>query len=587
MKKRYRFLLVLVLLAIGFWFLWPSIRWYFLVPQVDKEIAESSRNRIKEYSQDEAIAAVDRLRAMPGGSPVPHEFSFLVAEAKTRYLDARKPVPAQWTVNEVLAAWTGRKDFQAAIEDHYRTSFTGLKRLRTRTLQLGLDLRGGMYVVIQADFAALERTLRDARPEAERAAARPLTEVEREDYMSRALEVLNNRIDQFGLTEPSIRRQGTDQIIVEIPGTSDPEAVRRFIMGKGLLTFHIADTGTLETVRAYEKASNTVLLDAAGNVRDQKVLELLPKGTMLRGVFLKDAYGIDEYKGYAVLQEEVGLNGTYIRDAQVSRDNLTGQPTVNFLLTSEGGEIFYKLTSANVNKVLAVVLDNKIKAQATIRTSIRDQVQVTGFEADEARDLALVLRTGSLPVPLTIISQQAIGASLGEDAIRQGINASLLGLGLVILFMMIYYRRAGLNAVIAQILNLYFMVAILSAFNFTLTLAAIAGLVLTVGMAVDASVLIFERMKEEMRLGKSNIAVVKAGFDRAFWAIADSNITTFIAALVMSFFGKASIKGFAVTLAVGIVSSMFTAVFVSRLIFDFNLEVVHVKHLRVSWRTTT
>jgi preprotein translocase subunit SecD len=587
MKKRYRFLLVLILLAIGFWFLWPSIRWYFLVPQADKEIAESSRNRIKEYSQDEAITAVDRMLALPAGDPLPTEFSYLAAEAKNRYRSAGKPVPAQWTMGEVLSAWTGRKDFQAAVEEQYRTYFNTLKNLRSRTLQLGLDLRGGMYVVIQADFAALEQSLRAAMPEAERAAAKPLTEAEREDYMSRALEVLNNRIDQFGLTEPSIRRQGSDQIIVEIPGTSDPEAVRRFIMGKGLLTFHIADTDALASVREYEKASNTVLLDAAGSVRDQKVLELLPKGTMLRGVFKKDAYGIDEYKGYAVLREEVGLNGTYIRDAQVSRDNLTGQPVVNFLLTSEGGEIFYKLTSANVGKVLAVVLDNKIKAQATIRTSIRDQVQVEGFEADEAADLALVLRTGALPIPLTIISQQAIGASLGEDAIRQGINASLLGLGLVILFMMIYYRRAGLNAVVAQILNLYFIVAILSAFNFTLTLAAIAGLVLTVGMAVDASVLIFERMKEEMRLGKSNTAVVKAGFDRAFWAIADSNITTFIAALVMSFFGKSSIKGFAVTLAVGIVSSMFTAVFVSRLIFDFNLEVMHIKHLRVSWRTTT
>jgi preprotein translocase subunit SecD len=587
MKKRYRFLLVLALMAISFSFLWPSLRWYFIVPQADKEIAESSRNRIKEYSQDQAISTVDRLLALPSADPVPSEYAYLIAEAKSRYRSAGRSAPAAWTMGNVLSAWTGRKDFQATVEEHYRTYFTELKALRTRTLQLGLDLRGGMYVVIQADFAALEKSLRDAMPEADRAAYKPLTDGEREDYMSRALEVLNNRIDQFGLTEPSIRRQGSDQIIVEIPGTSDPDAVRRFIMGKGLLTFHIADTDTLAKVRAYEQQSNTVLLDAVGNVRDQKVLELLPKGTMLRGVFKKDAYGIDEYKGYAVLFEEVGLNGTYIRDAQVSRDNLTGQPVVNFLLTSEGGEIFYKLTSANVGKVLAVVLDNKIKAQATIRTSIRESVQVEGFNQDEATDLALVLRTGSLPVPLTIISQQAIGASLGEDAIRQGINASMLGFGLVVLFMLIYYRRGGVNAVIAQVLNLYFMVALLSAFNFTLTLAAIAGLVLTVGMAVDASVLIFERMKEEIRLGKSNQAVVKAGFDRAFWAIADSNITTFIAALVMSFFGKSNIKGFAVTLAVGIVSSMFTAVFVSRLIFDFNLEVVRIKHLRVSWRTTT
>jgi preprotein translocase subunit SecD len=402
--------------------------------------------------------------------------------------------------------------------------------------------------------------------------------------MVTALEILRNRIDQFGLTEPSIRRQGADQVIVEIPGTADPEAVRRFIMGKGLLTFHIADTDALAKVREYQAANPTVLLDAAGNVRDTGVLTVLPKGTVLRGVYQKDPYGLDELKGYTVLQEEVGLSGAEIRDAQVARDPVTGQPTVNFILTSQGGEIFYKLTSANVSKVLAVALDNKVKAQATISEAIRDQVRVTGFKEEEARDLALVLRTGSLPVPLEIISQQAIGASLGEDAIRQGINASALGLGLVFLFMLLYYRRAGLNAIIAQVLNLYFIVSILSVFNFTLTLAAIAGLVLNIGMAVDASVLIFERMKEEMRLGKSNQAVVKAGFDRAFWAIADSNITTIIAALVLTQLAKGSIQGFAVTLTIGNLATLFTAVFVSRLIFDFNTDVLRVRKIRVTWR---
>jgi preprotein translocase subunit SecD len=355
-------------------------------------------------------------------------------------------------------------------------------------------------------------------------------------------------------------------------------------MGKGLLTFHIADTDALALVREYEAANPGVLLDAAGNVRDRGVLSVIPKGDVLRGVFQKDEYGLDELKGYTVLKEEVGLNGTEIRDAQVGSDPITGEPTVNFVLTSAGGEIFYKLTSANVDRVLAVALDNKVKAQATISEAIRDQVRVSGFDQQEASDLALVLRTGALPVPLQIISQQAIGASLGEDAIREGVNASALGLGLVVLFMLVYYRRAGFNAVIAQILNLYFMVSILSVFNFTLTLAAIAGLILTVGMAVDASVLIFERMKEEMRLGKSTPAVVKAGFDRAFWAIADANITTFIAAMVLSQLGKGSIQGFAVTLAVGLVSSMFTAVFVSRLIFDFNVDVLKVKKIWVSWR---
>jgi preprotein translocase subunit SecD len=355
-------------------------------------------------------------------------------------------------------------------------------------------------------------------------------------------------------------------------------------MGKGSLTFHIVDTDALQKVKDYSAANPGVLLDAAGNVKNTGVLSVIPKGDVLRGVFDKDSYGLDELKGYTVLREEVGLNGTEIRSAQVARDPVTGQPTVIFSLSPAGGETFYKLTSANVGKQLAVALDNKIKGNPpVIQEPIRDQVSVRGFKAEEAADLALTLRTGALPVPLEITSQQQIGASLGQDAISQGIKASALGLLLVFGFMLAYYRRAGLNAILANVLNLYLIVSILSVFGFTLTLAAIAGLVLNVGMAVDASVLIFERMKEEMRLGKTTQAVVKSGFERAFLAIADSNITTIIAALVLTQLAKGSIQGFAVTLAVGNVATLFSAVFVSRLIFDFNVEVLKVKKIWVTW----
>ena len=573
MKKRYRLLIIVALVAVGFSFLWPSITWYFLTPQADKEVAESSRNQIKVFAQEKADEVVKRLVAMNPDDPLPAGEAWLAAKASARYTLAKKSMPASWRLRDILAAYAGRTELAADVEDHHRSRMFALKDLKNQTLQLGLDLRGGMYVVIRADFESLKKT-----------SGTTYTDAQKEDKMVTALEILRNRIDQFGLTEPSIRRQGPDQVIVEIPGTADPEAVRRFIMGKGLLTFHIADTDALAKVREYQDQNPTVLLDAAGNLRDTNVLTVLPRGTVLRGVYQKDSYGLDELKGYTVLQEQVGLSGAEVRDAQVARDPVTGQPTVNFILTPQGGEIFYKLTSANVNKVLAVALDNKVKAQATISEAIRDQVRVTGFKEEEARDLALVLRTGSLPVPLEIISQQAIGASLGEDAIRQGINASALGLTLVFLFMLLYYRRAGVNAILAQVLNLYIIVSVLSVFNFTLTLAAIAGLVLNIGMAVDASVLIFERMKEEMRLGKSNRAVVKAGFDRAFWAIADSNITTIIAALVLTQLGKGSIQGFAVTLTVGNLATLFTAVFVSRLIFDFNNDVLKVRKIRVTWR---
>jgi preprotein translocase subunit SecD len=573
MKKRYRFLIILAVLAVGFYFVWPSIKWYFLTVQSDKDMAESSRNQIKVYAQERADAAVKALLALSPSAPLPQEYSFLVTKAKARYRTAGKSSPAQWSVQEILQAYTSRGDITADCEAWYRDQMFALKDLKNQTMQLGLDLRGGMYVTVQVDYAAFEAANKTS-----------LSASQRKDKMDQTMEVLRNKIDQFGLSDPSIRTQGDDRIIIEIPGTSDPENVRRFIMGKGSLTFHIVDDDAVTKVRDYAAAHPGVLLDAAGNVKDAGVLAVIPKGDVLRGVFNKDSYGLDELKGYTVLHEEIGLNGTEITNAQVGRDPLTGEPTVNFILTSSGGETFYKLTSANVGKRLAVALDNKVKAQATIQEPIRDQVRVNGFTVSEATDLALTLRTGSLPVPLEITSQQATGASLGQDAINQGIKASALGLALVFVFMLAYYRRAGFNAVIANVLNLYIIVAVLSVFGFTLTLAAIAGLVLNVGMAVDASVLIFERMKEESRLGKSTRAIVASGFTRAFSAILDSNLTTIIAAIVLMQLAKGSIQGFAVTLLIGNTATLFSAVFVSRLIFDFELDVLKARRILLTWR---
>ncbi|MFI5367787.1 MAG: protein translocase subunit SecD [Spirochaetia bacterium] len=573
MKKRYRFLIILAVIAVGFYFVWPTIRWYFLTPQVDKDVAESSRNQIKVYAQERADEAIKKLIAMNPTDPLPVDYSFLVPKAAARYKTANRKPPSTWDVQDVLQAYSSRSDIALDAETWYRTQMFALKDLKNQTMQLGLDLRGGMYVTIQVDYAAFEQTNKTS-----------LSASQRDDKMKTTLEVLRNKIDQFGLADPSIRTQGNDRIIVEIPGTSDPETVNRFIMGKGSLTFHIVDTDALQKVKEYAAANPGVLLDAAGNVKDTGVLSVVPKGDVLRGVFDKDSYGLDELKGYTVLHEEVGLNGTEIRSASVARDPVTGQPTVIFNLSPAGGETFYKLTSANVGKQLAVALDNKVKAQATIQEPIRDQVSVRGFKQEEATDLALTLRTGALPVPLEITSQQAIGASLGQDAISQGIKASVIGIGLVMTFMLLYYRRAGLNAVIAQLLHLYINVAILSVFGFTLTLSAIAGLVLTIGMAVDANVLIFERMKEEARLGKTNQAIVGHGFSRAFTAILDSNVTTIIAALVLTQLAKGSIQGFAVTLLVGNLATLFAAVFVSRLIFDFELDVLRTKRLLLTWR---
>jgi preprotein translocase subunit SecD len=428
-----------------------------------------------------------------------------------------------------------------------------------------------MSVVIQADLDALSKKV-----------GHPLSAAERDDAMKRSIEVLNSRIDKFGLSEPVIRQQGSDQIYIEIPGTADPERINSIIMGKGKLAFHIVDDDATSRLASY-LAQNPLGVDDKTLVCADP--SIVPAGYVIRKYYTKDSYGLDEFTGrYMVLNAEPGLDGSHIQSAQVSTDSITGQPETTFALDKEGGELFYKLTSANVNKTMAVVLDDKVKAGARISEPIRDQVRMTGFGQEEAQNLALLLRTAALPVELSVASQQAIGASLGDDSIAQGKNAILYGLLGVLVFLFLYYKGAGLNATLAQVLNLYIMLGVLTAFKLTLTLSSIAGFVLTVGMAVDANVVIFERIKEELRAGKSRKAAIETGFDRAFWAVMDSNITTIIAALFLAQLGKGSVQGFAVSLAIGNITSLFTALFVSKLLFDFETDVLKMKHVSISWR---
>ncbi|MEW5814853.1 MAG: protein translocase subunit SecD [Spirochaetota bacterium] len=574
MSKRVRFLILIVVLVVSGSFLYPTFRWYFLIGRDDKELASGSKQQIRDYSQKKASEDLNILKGKVKSDPealIPENMSFIVDTAKRNYKLAEKPFPVQWNIKSVLEGFRTEKEIFDVIESQYLQEILSLKEYHDNVLQLGLDLSGGMNVVLEADMKSL----------AQRLGHEP-TEADKKSAMDRAMEILNNRIDKFGVTEPQIRRQGTEEITIEIPGAADPERVRSFLMGKGRLNFHIVNDEATTKLQEY-MASNPSAAISSGDD-----LELPPgfldAGLAVRGFYKKDKYGIDQRIRYLVITEEAGLDGNHIKDAQVGSDPITGQPVINFSLDREGGEIFFKLTSANVNKTLAIVLDDKIKAGARISEPIRDSVRMTGFDKKEAGDLAIVLRTAAMPVDLKVMSQQAIGATLGEDSIRIGLRAITLGFLLVIGFMLIYYLGAGINAVVAQILNLYLMIAVLSAFNLTLTLTSIAGFVLTIGMAVDANVIIFERIKEEYRLGKSIEASVKAGFRKAFWTIMDSNITTFIAAIFLSQLGTGPIQGFAYTLAVGIVTSMFTALFVSRLMFDFNIEVRKIKKLSISWR---
>jgi preprotein translocase subunit SecD len=586
MSKRYRFFIILAVLAVCFVFLWPTIRWYFFIPRDQQALAMESRQQIRTYASQAAQADFQRLiDAARQDEPIPAGLDFLIPVAKELYKINKTPFPEIWTSKSILLfpdtnneVFSTRRELLEAIESKYRDEVFALKDLQKNAVKLGLDLSGGLSIVLQANLDSLSQKL-----------GRSLNEEDRVDAMNRALEVLNSRIDRFGLTEPVIRRQGTDQIYVEIPGTADPERINDIIMGKGSLTFHLQDNEATEAFYNYYMYNPTTTFDASGNLINPSIV---PSDVMVLGYYVKDRYGLDEQDRnndgslhYVVVKKEIGLDGNYIEEATVERNSMSGQPEVVFRLNSEGGDIFYRLTSANVGKNIAIVLDDKVRSNPKVSTGIRERGQITGFGAEEAENIALVLRTAALPVELEVASQQSIGASMGEDTIRQGLYALLGGVAAVFIFMLIYYRGAGVNAIIAQVLNFYIMFSVLSALNFTLTLPAIAGFILTIGMAVDASVIIFERMKEEMRLGKTRKAVVEAGFDKAFWAIMDSNITTFIAAMFLSQLGSGPIRGFAVSLAIGVFSSVFTALFVSRLIFDFGTDVMHTKRLSVSWTT--
>jgi len=573
MSKTKRLLIVLAVLAVAFAFISPSLRWYYLTAPEDKALALGSREQIRDYAWRMARSDFAELekRAMAGDlSVLPQRFDYLAKNAAKLYKQTKLEQPKEWNIQAIRRVYATREDLILEIEDYYRSKILNTKKLFSNSIQLGLDLSGGMSVVIRADLDNLaERT------------GRALSAAERDDAVVRALEVLNNRVDRFGLSEPVIRRQGDEHIYLEIPGAADPERINSIIMGRGKLAFHIEDTDATARLQEFLR-SNPNGIDENNRVVQEGII---PAGHVARKQYVKDQYGLDEWTGfYRVITELPGLDGNYIESASVGSDPISGRPLVLFTLNAEGAEIFYNLTSSNINKSMAVVLDDRIRSTARISSAIRESGQITGFAAEEAANLALVLRAGALPVELVVETQQAIGASLGEDAIRQGVNAVLVGILAVFAFMLLYYKGAGINATLAQVLNLFFMLSILSAFNLTLTLPAIAGFVLTLGMSVDANVIIFERIKEELRQDKGRRAAIQAGFGKAFWAIFDSNITTIIAATFLSQLGTGPIKGFAISLLIGNISSLFTSLFVSRLLFDFNTDVMKRETLSISWR---
>ena len=389
-------------------------------------------------------------------------------------------------------------------------------------INLGLDLQGGMRLVLKVDI--------DKIPEEAR-----------EDAPNRALEIIRNRIDQFGVREPLIQRQGKNAIVVQLPGVTDRDRAIELIGKTALLEFKIVEDSEELNQRA-----------SAGDIPEGYELKQEEKQTLL---LRKNA----ELTGDTLISAEVKFDQSRFNEAYIAIE-----------FNSKGAAIFSEVTSQNIGKRLAIVLDGKIHSAPRINEKIPSgRASITGrFTVEEAGDLAIVLRAGALPAPIYIEEERTVGALLGRDSIESGIRASLIGVALVLGFMVIYYLFSGIIASIAMLLNFAIVLGVLGWLHTTLTLPGIAGMILVIGMAVDANVLIYERIREELSTGKHIRSAISSGYHKAFTTIMDSNITTLIAAMLLFKFGTGPIRGFGVTLSIGILASMFTAIFVTRIIFD-------------------
>ena len=487
-------------------------------------------------------------------------------------------------------------------EDKRNMTEEELARLHDKAIHLGLDLQGGMHLVLQVDHSAL-------------------SEEEAKDATDRALEILRNRIDQFGVYEPSIEKQGGDRIIIQLPGVVDRERAKALIGKTALLEFKIVEEPerTNQIFQEIDEALHKIEVEASGedtlnlapnpflsflfnfggdlvaNNRDKSEVEKILSSEETKGIIPKDleiSWGNEvvvegfRYRPLYLLKKKAELTGAAIQDARAgigTNDNPNGVK-VDLTMAREARSLWAAITGANVNRRLAIVLDNTVYSAPIIRERIRggvSQIDMGNSSISEAKDLAIVLRAGALPAPVVLIEERSVGPSLGKDSIEKGIRSVLWGGALVLLFMLIYYNLSGAVAIVALLLNLIFLFAILSAFRATLTLPGIAGIILTIGIAVDANVLIFERIREEIRSGKTLRTAIDTGYTLAFRTILDSNVTTLLTALILYWFGTGPIRGFAVTLSIGIICSFFTAIVFTRLVFDFATSRLNVKNLRI------
>lgn len=403
----------------------------------------------------------------------------------------------------------------------------------------------------EGGFVNLQYRLKDTEIEARKARS-----------VDQALETIRNRIDQFGVSEPVIQREGVRNIVVQLPGIKDPKRAIELIGKTARLEFKLVD-----------EQVNPAVATPGSLPEDDEILT--EKRTD------KATGAVTEIP--LVVKKKAIITGDLLTNAQVRIDSQFNQPYVAIEFNSTGARLFDQVTAANVGKRFAIVLDSTVYSAPVIRERISGgSAQISGsFTDKEAADLSIVLRAGSLPAPVNIIQNMTVGPSLGQDSIHKGLMAGLIGVVLVVIFMVLYYRAAGLVANFGMVLNIVYLMGCMAAFGATLTLPGIAAIVLLVGMSVDSNVLIFERIREELRLGKPAHAALDAGYDKAFLTIVDSHVTTLITAVVLFQFGTGPVKGFAVSLSVGIIINLFTSLLATRAVFDFFFSRWHVKRLSI------
>ena len=376
----------------------------------------------------------------------------------------------------------------------------------------------------------------------------------RGEAVTQALQTIERRVNELGVAEPIVARQGTvDQILVELPGVSDVQRAKDIIRSTALLELKFVEQGPFPSEDDAKKAYNNALP---------------PDMILVPGSAGASAAAGSPATQYYVVRRASVVSGRDLRNARPTLDE-NNLPAVSFSLNQEGARKFGTATEQNIGRQLAIILDNRVFSAPVVQSRISDQGRISGsFTQQEAQDLSLTLRSGALPASLTYLEERTVGPSLGADSIKAGVTAGIGGLVLVVMFMLAYYKLSGMNALVSIVVNLLILLGAMAYFGATMTLPGFAGFILTIGMGVDSNVLIFERIKEELLLGKSARAAVNAGFDRVWWTIVDTHVSSLISALLLLQFGTSTIRGFALTLIIGLLANVFTAVFVSRTMFE-------------------